>query len=237
MDRRKFRRGLHGSSIFKKPVTSEKVSNDSDDEDDMIVKGSQSSLTKNSGAQRLRMIAAQKSANKKNKEKLNSDNENIPENTKRTPSPPSVSPPSDPKISSLLSKESAFLRKQKTSKNNQEEDEEVASSSEVEMSPQLVRKSQQERSRLARKKKRTKSPEVLTSNTKRPRNILQQVANNKEDRYVNLQTFFQKCGITFTELNDQQAYSIGKIIYLFFISTPIYSFKLTHKIYFIYYRE
>ncbi|XP_044013958.1 uncharacterized protein LOC122856337 [Aphidius gifuensis] len=85
-------------------------------------------------------------------------------------------------------------------------DDDEDSLSEVETSPQLIKKSQKIRSLNHTKKRITESPQ--TSVQKKQRKNRNQIENDEDYNYVNLETFFRKCGITISDSNDQQVFSI-----------------------------
>lgn len=185
MDKRNFRRRAMHGNLFKKPT----ISKSSDDEEDMFVKASQNSSKKLSNTQRLRMIESQSRSQNQENPELNSDNDNTPKKKKQR------SPTSSPKGWNNLS---SSKKSPKTSSRND-------GLFEDEPSPPITEKSQ--RSLNPTKKRITESPR--TSVQKKQRKIINQVENDEENNYVDLETFFKKCGITLSESNDQQVYSIG----------------------------
>ncbi|KAF7988745.1 hypothetical protein HCN44_007055 [Aphidius gifuensis] len=193
MDKRNIRRRAMHGNLFKKPT----ISKSSDEEEDMFVKASQNSSKKLSNTQRLRMIESQSKSQNQENSQLNSGNDNTPKKKKQR------SPTLSPKRSNnLLSSKKSPPVPTKTPSKDDDED----SLSEVETSPPLIKKSQKIRSLNHTKKRITESPQ--TSVQKKQRKNRNQIENDEDYNYVNLETFFRKCGITISDSNDQQVFSI-----------------------------
>lgn len=194
MDKRNFRRRATHSNLIKKSAESQTVSKDSDEED-MFVKASQNSSKKLSNTQRLRMIESQSKPQNQENIQSNSDNNTVQKNKNIQLSPTLLF--SNRSNDSLSAKKTYHVSPKAPSKNDGKD-----SPSEVHRSPELIKKSQQTSSLNYTKKRIAQSPK--TSVQKKQRKIINEI-ENQEYNYVDLETFFRKCGIT---LSDQQIYSI-----------------------------